>query len=55
MEVRDNPALLHDGSDAAIRLVVTRRLLPYGNNSEWFYPHPALLLGHLLDPSGSTA
>jgi hypothetical protein len=52
--VRDDPTLRPPSGEDATRLIVTRRLLPYRNDSEWFYPHPALLRGPLLGEPGST-
>jgi hypothetical protein len=34
-------------------LLTSSRLLPYPNESEWFYPHPLLTM-HLVRPAGST-
>jgi hypothetical protein len=39
--------------DLAWELLTLSRLLPYPNESEWFYPHP-LLTRHLLSRTGST-
>ncbi len=43
---------LPDG-EAAEELLQTLRLLPYRNQSEWFYPHPLLLIAKVrTSPSG---
>jgi hypothetical protein len=38
----------------ARELLAYGQLLPYPNESEWYYPHP-LLTVHLLKPNGSSS
>jgi hypothetical protein len=50
---RDPRHELPDG-EAADELLRTLRLLPYRNKSEWFYPHPLLLIAKVrVTPTGS--
>ena len=50
---RDPRHELPDG-EAAEELLKTLRLLPYRNKSEWFYPHPLLLIAKVrTTPTGS--
>jgi hypothetical protein len=51
---RDPRHELPDG-EAADELLRTLRLLPYRNKSEWFYPHPLLLIAKVrATPTGSS-
>ncbi len=39
--------------DAAYKLVINTSLLPYPNESEWYYPHPLLLINLVRVKTGS--
>lgn len=43
-EVARDPQHLLPDSDRVDRLIATDRLLPFPNDSEWYYPHPLLTL-----------
>jgi len=49
-QVADDPEHRLPDNDRVWDLLAKLRLLPYPNNSEWYYPHP-LLMGSLVRPS----
>lgn len=55
-KVRSDPRHLLPAGDDVYDLLLWDRLLPYPNESEWFYPHPLLTLHFLAPtPSGSAS
>ncbi len=49
-KIADLPHQRLEPTENLKRLLTHGILLPYPNDSEWFYPHPLLTLGPLLDP-----
>lgn len=53
-QVMKNPLHRLPGNDKARELLMYGQLLPYPNETEWYYPHPLLLM-HLLRASTTSA
>ena len=53
--VANNPEHLLPDDELAQKLLATGALLPYPDGSEWYYPHPLLMIRFLrLKPAGSS-